>query len=244
MALLEKQLGVGSFLPACFGMFGVVTSWRLAPMVVLASITVLIGLRAAGIPTDAESVGQMLQDLVRGNLEIPQRIEPIPDFLASAALLGYLGAFYRLRATQKQLFPRDRRAAASAGRGPKQRAHDKRSPELVNGTEAVLFLAVLPIWCGLAAVGLLFVLRMSYRLIPFPEPLRAVLFLIWLAAVVLGLLAAVLGYKSISEAEPEENLQFLQDQLWLETRHEQGRIGRWFTWARLRAQRRKTVRKK
>jgi hypothetical protein len=40
-------------------------------------------------------------------------------------------------------------------------------------------------------------------------------------------------------APTEENLLYLQDQLWQQTRHEQATLNRWLVWARLRWQRRK-----
>jgi len=51
--------------------------------------------------------------------------------------------------------------------------------------------------------------------------------------------AAALAYTKRALASSPENLLFLLEQLWRETRREQSRANRWLTWARLRAQRRK-----
>jgi hypothetical protein len=49
----------------------------------------------------------------------------------------------------------------------------------------------------------------------------------------------VTGYLDRARASPGQNLLYLQDQLWRQTRREQGRLNRWLVAARLRGQRRK-----
>jgi hypothetical protein len=61
----------------------------------------------------------------------------------------------------------------------------------------------------------------------------------WAFVMVVSLCVAVFRYLGRSGARPEENLLYLQDQLWRQTRHEQSTLNRWLVWARLRWQRRK-----
>lgn len=240
MALLEKQMGLLSFLPACFGLLGVLADWRTAPMLVLASLVLAIPVRAAGfLPSNLEEYRMFMGKLSHGGLAMVQRIDPIPDFLACAALLAYMAGYFRFKGVEKNLFPQDPRKPAPAGPGPLAKASEKRPLQLVQGSEIILLLASVPIWCGLAALGLFWLVRTSGPLGLFPQFLHGPLLLLWLGGFILAILAAVLGFKAVTEAEPEENLQYLQDQVWRQTRREQARINRWFTWARLRGQRRK-----
>jgi hypothetical protein len=60
------------------------------------------------------------------------------------------------------------------------------------------------------------------------------LLLLWAGGLGLALAASVLGYLGWSRATPEESRLYLQDQLWRETRAEQGEVNRWRVWARRR----------
>ena len=73
----------------------------------------------------------------------------------------------------------------------------------------------------------------------FRDALWQGVLVLWLAVLGLLLASAVLGYLRRLRAPLAENLLYLQDQLWRETRGEQSLLNRWLTWARLRAQKRK-----
>jgi hypothetical protein len=64
------------------------------------------------------------------------------------------------------------------------------------------------------------------------------LLVFWIVGIVGWTASVLIGYLDSSRASPRESLQFLQDQLWQETRQEQSRVNRWLVRFRLRRQQR------
>jgi hypothetical protein len=132
-----------------------------------------------------------------------------------------------------------------------------RPPETATPNELLVALLTVPLW---TAIGFLAWLLLTIQESPFVAEERdeywprvrrmarwreamhnslwQTVILIWVAVVLLLLATAVLGYLRRLWAPPADNLLYLQDQLWRETRREQSLVNRWLTWARLRRQRR------
>jgi hypothetical protein len=161
-----------------------------------------------------------------------------------AAALIFVIAFYRRLAIESSIFPPDRRkvplprtAATLAPLPPVQRGS-----QLVTSTELVSSLVVV----GLSCISG-FVLWMALNQIKPPRSLLLdenrvqwrLLVVCWVLVAAGAIGWVVLGYIDRARATPAQNLLFLQDQLWRETRTEQNRIHRWLVWTRFRGQRRK-----
>src|SRR5581483_7406167 len=91
MALLEKQMALWSFLPACFGLLGILGGWRSAPCLLLLALAAGIPVRAAGfVPRSFDDLREFTERVTQRNLAFLQRNDPVPDFLACAAVLAFL----------------------------------------------------------------------------------------------------------------------------------------------------------
>jgi hypothetical protein len=158
----------------------------------------------------------------------------------------YLLGFYRLQGLVHNVFPVDPRrkrwlrAAQARGVPEADQASpgEKRPLACVRPAE-VPWLVGLGLFWTLVACLFWFVVARVPVLEGFSAPTWRALVVFWLAALGLMLSSAVLAYLRLAKADPEAAQIYLQDQLWLQSRHEQSRLNRWLVWARLRAQRRK-----
>src|SRR4051794_10544063 len=68
MALLEKQMALWSFLPACFGALGILGGWRSAPCLLLLALAAGIPMRAAGfVPRGFEDMREFADRIAQRN---------------------------------------------------------------------------------------------------------------------------------------------------------------------------------
>jgi hypothetical protein len=170
------------------------------------------------------------------------------DVLLCFAVLAYVVGHYRLLSLMRHIFPPDPRRARPEGNAWDGRSKEKkqiacstlkRSPDLVNGREMALLGFALPIWVGLAvSIWARVMGRAILGELPlgFPSAMWRALQIVWASLAVLAAAGTVAAYLRWRTATPEESLLYLQDQLWRQTRREQGSLNRWLTWARLRAQ--------
>jgi hypothetical protein len=226
LLLSQGRLGWWNLLPALAGVVAVLLRWVIGPPLVLVTLLVLL----------------LAQNRVaRG---AGAAASPLADLPLACAALTYVAAHSRL------LFLRRRAAAADAPKGPPPGgsrrgvllppAQGGRSPEAADAAEVGPLLLMVPLF---ATTGLLVWLRLAVET-PYPRlysesGLGHALLLVWLVGGGLASMASVMAYLGWAQATPEEALQYLQDQLWRETRGEQRRLNRWLVWARLRGQRRK-----
>jgi hypothetical protein len=199
--------------PVVVGVLGVIFRWRSAPILFLA---VLAGYYYVGLPRTI--VGLQIS---------------LDDWLASAAVLAYVAAHYRLQGISGSLFPDD---ARRGGRGrPKAEWVGRGRP--VSNAESGQFLLAVALW---AAVGqILFrLLPAEVRYLGLPPRISQLLLLTWLLGVAFLLAAGAFGYLRFAGLSRQDATLFLQDTMWYETRREQRRWHQWRVWGRLRQQRR------
>jgi hypothetical protein len=115
----------------------------------------------------------------------------------------------------------------------------KRSPATVEPRELLTLLVGLPLWAGLAWFLWDRLTVEDVTIGKQASDLWLAVILIWTVGLVVAGTTVLLRYLGQLRTTPEENLLFLQDQVWQQTRREQSRLNRWLVWARRRGQRRK-----
>jgi hypothetical protein len=217
VALLGKDLEQWALLPFVVGV--VVTLARLGfgpPLVLISLVGVLWG-----FDFDYSPVGLM-------------------DWLIAFSMLAFVACFYRLLSLTRNALPLDSRPQGRRRFLTMSRRPHLRKPESVRQGELPLVVLTALVWTslGIFLFGELRDLNSPFRP-DLPGSIWRAIVVLWAGSLVLAAAWAVVGYLGRLQASPQENLQYLQDQLWLETYRDQARLGRWLTWARLRFQRRK-----
>lgn len=229
VVLLYQGLGTGSLIPVLVGIMGVVTRWRIGPLlliVALAGLYYIEMIRYYGIVRPPE-------------FETPE----LSDVLLGGAVVVYAAAHYRLQGLLHEIVPR-----APSRPGRRQGAlHDPQpEPSACRSTRAVpeselAWLFCVPGWAAAAVVlWLALPAPVSYLATHVelrPQDWQAGL-LVWSLGVGLLVLNSFVNYAGFRRLGAAEARLVLQDVAWRETRREQGRINRWLAWARLRRQRR------
>jgi hypothetical protein len=230
LGLLPGGLGPIYLLPVVVGGLGIVARWRSAPTLLLIAVGGILYVQSAM--------------LVRGQ---PSRLqatwsadEVITYLIVGGAVLAYTAAHYRFQSLVLNVLPPDPRLR----KGGEPR---RRSPRLVSGGEMPFLLVSVGVLTGLAGVVWVAQLTLAGEWYARPWPpggfealgmmLLRVRPLAWLVGTVALVAATVLGHLGWRRLGQAEARGFLQDQVWQETRREQGRIQRWRVWARRRQQR-------
>ncbi len=241
--LVERVPDIWSALPLLFGAALLVIQWREGPALVLFLVVSLLAAESIG----GELLG-LLQVLLNGGFrrfaQGSRTYAVFDDFLLAGALLIYAASYYRYLGFARHLFPIDTRVRPYGGLSSGERRRlleepQRRAPVTVTPREFGFFVLLLPLWLGGAAALWYWVMSGQVSRYQFGSALWAVVKLLYLFGVPLLLFRAGSAYSNQARAGRGESLQYLQDQLWRETRREQSRTNRWLTWARLRAQRRK-----
>ncbi len=230
-ALLHQGLGTGSLMPVLVGIMGVVTRWRVTPLLLIVALTALYYIemvRYLGIYRTPGYEGPELADLV----------------LAGAVLI-YTAGFYRFLGLYQEIIPRD--AAKPAPDLPARRSLD------VVPHNELAWLPLVTVW-AVVALGVWLLLPLLLRQlvgvagwwlpaaeVPYllgqvdlrPQDWQALL-LVWTVGVGLLVLSGLLHYLGARRMTVAEAELLLQDVIWRETRREQRRISRWLAWARAR----------
>jgi hypothetical protein len=240
--LMEHVPDIWTALPLLFGAAFLLIQWRDAPAVVLLLVGWLLASEGQyGLPRDVANdlVMRDFRSFARESRKVPA----FDDFLLAAAFLVYAAAHYRFVGFTRNVFPLDTRQQPYAGLafGDRRRLLEepqRRSPETLTAKEFGLLAAGVPLWiCG-AAVLWWWLMEDQPRDYVFELVLAAALKLLYLFGVPLLLFRAGIAYSNSVRAQRAENVLYLQDQLWRETRREQSRLNRWLAWARFRARRR------
>lgn len=216
---------------ACAGAIGILTRWRIAPLLLLLTL--------AGT--------QLFEAAAFGGLgQAPPRLLQVRDLLTAAGLIAYLACHYRLQSVERRILPMDPRQRQMTERrvGRQTRLEfasvgQKRSAHLLTPQEIARLVLTLPFWAILGQV--LWVLiardwwdRIFLDEVIFHERFFRLLNLAWIligGAIVFG---GILEQWRLRQMDPVAARVFLQDTLWRETRREQRRIFRWLAWRRLR----------
>jgi hypothetical protein len=169
----------------------------------------------------------------------------LEDVVLCLALLAYTAACYRALALSHSILPPDhgrpRRPATQPGAGAPRRKPSPLIPrpgEPASPVEVPIFFAALAV-AALAGLGLWVVSAYLPRWWGLSPAASRSIGTFWIFILVLTLAIAFFRYRGRRRAPPDENLLYLQDQLWRQTRQEQGTLNRWLVWARQRGQRRK-----
>jgi hypothetical protein len=165
-------------------------------------------------------------------------------FLLCAAALAFAIAFYRRLGVESGIFPPDRRKAPpSKPQGdPAPLPPVRRAARWVTGMEFVSIAVVVPL-CSIAGL----ILWQVFTRIAPPDALGFEdNYASWRPMLLCGLIAGtgslgglIIGYLGRARATRTQNLLYLQDQLWRETRREQCRAHQWLVRSRFRARRKK-----
>ena len=241
--LVERVPDAWSALPLLFGTAFLVIRWREGPAVVLFLVAWLLA--AENLYGDPPTVFRIL--LLKGFRTFAHYARTSPafdDFLLAGAFLLYAASHYRYLGFVRHVFPLDPRQRPYGGLASAERRRlleepQRRSQETMTPREFGLLAAVVPLWLGGAALLWTWALAEQRPSYVFDDVLWSALKLLYLFGVPLLIFRAVLIYANQRQASHDENLMYLQEQVWRETRREQSRTNRWLTWARLRAQRRK-----
>lgn len=257
LALFLRGFGWWSVLVLLVGLLGHLFRWRLAPLLLLVTLTLpqlsflFVRVYVAFNPQTASSSRWW-------RLPRLQESDFLSNWILCTAVLGYVAAHYRVQGLLSHVFPPDARlpramrvlrqaqarrrgspAAAAvphatpASLGLPGRFLQRRSAPVAGSSELLLLLLSVPVWASLAGIGWELLLSAEPGLGFEPELWRGMV-LVWIVG--LGLLAAtsVLGYLAWVRMSPAEAALFLQDVMWRETRREQTRISRWIAWARIK----------
>src|SRR5262249_1808143 len=152
------------------GVLGVLGPWRGGAVALLALLALATVCHARGVdPVSLLSVLVHRSGSLGGGFVSSRRAAPLPDLLACVALLAYVAGHARLVSIHRAIFPRDPRQT-----GPVKGAHRadgarRRPLERVTSLEVALLLASMPIFGGLAALLLFWLVRSSGQLNLFAE---------------------------------------------------------------------------
>jgi hypothetical protein len=215
-----------SLLPAVVGTVALLVHWVIGPPLVLGLVLALILARETW-----EGAGR---DFVIDSRRLT-------DLALAASLLVYLSGSYRLQGLVRQIFPADPRnetrpsVSRRLGRRWLAAVPRARDPNTVQKAEYLRLILYSPLF------GLMGVVTCLYLSVLFPDPGGGHLALVWRAIVVIwavgvGLIVAggLFGYLRALRNTRDEALLLLQDELWRQTRADQGRILRWLMAAKLR----------
>jgi len=236
--LVEHVPDVWTAVPLLFGAALLLIQWREAPALVLLLVAWLLASAGQyGLPRD------VLHDLLLEDRR-SQSVPVFDDFLLAGAFVVYAASYYRYLGFVRHLFPLDTRQWPYAGLaiGARRRLLEdpqRRAAETITAKEFGLLALGVPLWIGGAALLWQWLMDDQPRDYAFDLVLAAALKLLYSFGIPLLLFRASIAYSNQVRARGAENVMYLQDQLWRETRREQSRVNRWLTWARLRAQRRK-----
>jgi hypothetical protein len=231
--VLSARSGFLPVIPLAIGAVAVLFRLTSGPPIILILVTGLVITKA---PRDMSHV-------MTGQPFVVARTTLFQLMLAASAL-AFTVAFYRRIALESGIFPPDRRRAPATkpGSKPEPLPAPRRAARLSTPAELVWLLIILSI-C--TATG--FFLWLALDRIPPPNDLlldedrvQWRLLVVAYLIVLCGACGSVLiGYVARARATPTQNMLYLHDQLWRETRIEQDRANRWLVWARSREQRRK-----
>jgi hypothetical protein len=247
VALILTVVGLGdlgdlAIIPFVLGVMAVYFRWTSVPVVWLLVLAIMTAVQSQN--STLRQFGGLRVSAVRARGE--RGPGSAIQMLTCAAALAFTAGYCRRLVLLGGAFPGDTRNAPPAVSDGRHAALKPARRDNAAGNMAELMPVVLaaPVCC---AVG--YTLWMFLVQLPPPQPDEmqlsrlhdewGLLVLCWVVGVAGAVGSVVTGYLERARATPEESLLYLQDQLWRETRREQGRLNRWLVWSRLRGQRRK-----
>jgi len=222
LVLLRRALPTSATLfPILVGILGIAARWRLAPVLLLATLAVCLKFEST-------------YDV--------RKTFHVSDLILCTATLAYIVAQFRLQSLTDHVIPVDPRRRQGPPRWQvgfltirhqPRVVREARSPTLVNREEIGMLILGSALWAGLAQVCWN-LLPVDHPYLDFPSPVWRAVVVAWIIGAGLYVVFGLLDYWSQRSMSREEAAVFLQDVLWKETRGEQRRLNRWHVWARLR----------
>ncbi len=216
LILIRRGMFPVALFPVGAGFLGLFFRWRIAPVLV-------IGITGSCLIRAEDGLGN-------GHIA-PGAIVEIQTWILCSAVVTYVLAHYRLQALSGAIFPGDRRGKKT--KAPKTLLERPRLGSTVGTGEVALLVLVLP-FVTFAALLLLRVLPPSHETLGFDRTGWPTLVLIWILALGVTLLHAVLSYVGLRNLTIAAARTYLQDLQWLELRRDLRRIQRWRLRSRFR----------
>jgi hypothetical protein len=236
--LIQEGLGWYGLLPVLVGAVSLLARWSIGPPLVLFLVG---GFYFSSVRFHRSLVGRFDESSL------------LTSLVLAMALVVYVAGSYRLQSLTLHILPPDpvpwgarRTGWFGKGRGKAPRwtrqwmipaSTRERAPGAVHRGEIpgmVLMGVMLALLATLAWTTLLG--SVSENILGLPEVFGHALVLTWILGVGLALIGATLGYLRARQASGEEARLYLQDQLWRQTRAEQGANQRWWVWGWLATQ--------
>lgn len=226
LAQFHQGVFWGNLLVGCVGLLGMISSWRLAPL--------LLMLAFAGAQIHFH--WQLYRDF---QVDEPSRLLNLRDLVLAIGLITFVSANYRLQSLYTSILPADPRQ-----REPKQRrrgrwhwrefvaARQKRASRLLTPHEIARFVLILPL-AAVLGQGLWLLIDRPWTVTVFHERSHRLIALAWLVIMGLLIAGAMLAHWRRRQMDRTAAAIYLQDTLWRETRREQRRTFRWLAWRRL-----------
>jgi hypothetical protein len=225
LVLLRRPLPTTATLfPILVGVLGIAVRWRLAPLVLLATLATCLKFEST--------------------YDSPRTFR-VSDLILCAATLSYIASQFRLQGLLDHIVPIDPRLRAGPPRWhvcllsiryQPEVVRETRAPGLVSRDEIGMLILGSALWAGMAQI--------CWNLLPLekgnpglPPPVWRAILLSWIIGAGLYIVFGFLNYLIQRSMTVEEAALFLQDVLWKETRGEQRRLNRWSAWARIRRNR-------
>ncbi len=222
-AQAEQGLMLGNLLVVCFGLFGIVSKMRAAPLILLAVL----------------AMAHVGQRITQGGFDLqpPRRLLQLGDLALAIGVVGYITASYRLQSLQSHILPPDPRQrrlrSGERGQRPEFAAEpQKRSAQLLTPHEIARFVLALPFW-ALLGQAIFLLIGQPWTVPGWSDRFVRLVLLAWLFILGLLVVASFFGQWRRRQMDGTAARVYLQDVLWRETRREQRRIFRWLAWRRL-----------
>jgi hypothetical protein len=219
----------GCLLIGCVGLLGLVSSWRVAPLLVL--------LVVAG--TQWYFHWQRYRSV---QVDEPYTLLNLRDLGLAIGLITYVATHYRLQSLYASILPFDRRQRELQQRQRGRRrwrefvaVQQKRAGRLLTPQEIARFVLTLPL-AALAGQALWLVIARPWTATVFHDRAHRLITLTWLLIMGLLIVGTILAHwrrRSAFGGNRAAAAVYLQDVLWRESRREQRRTFRWLAWRRL-----------
>jgi hypothetical protein len=237
LAQLDQGMYSGNLLVVCIGLLGIVSKWRIAPLLLLGALA-------------AAQIGHHLMIYRDFATEDRRPLLHLRDLLLAIGLVAHIAANCRLQSLWAHIVPADprqrerqQRRAGSSRRYVHVPVRQKRSSRLLTPQEIAAFVLLLPAWALVGQALWFFIAQPwpnAYSVFDSPRALR-LLSLAWLLIVGMLMTGTVLAHWRRRQMDRAAAQMGLQDILWRETRREQRRIFRWLAWRRLHERANQTV---
>ncbi len=243
--MMLDGLGVWSVLPMLVGGVAFLLRWRSGPPMVLFTFLWMAPTHFLNYHDESTTFLASIVRVDSYQAHHLDRFVRLDDVILCVALLTYTATCYRALALSYSIFPPEYRRFRGLNREARKRPPASRSNQLLPRPGEPTDPRELPLLFGALAASAVMgcLLWLLSRFVPAAWDLSGTVVRnaasFWLCMLVVSLSLALFRYLGRRRAPTAENLLYLQDEVWRQTRQEQMVVNRWLVWARLRGQRRK-----